>query len=452
MGETELIAQHIVDLNHASLPTKVVEEMKGLLFDYLGVALGGTRTASGRIAAEFSRDLEEKGEATILGFGYRVSAPSAAFSNAILSHSVELDDVDSLAYFHFSPPIFSAALAVAERERAAGRDLLVALAVGCDLMARLSAAMNPSLRDRGFHTTPTCGVFGAAAASAKLLNLDSKATTSALGLAGAQASGLMEMYGVSMQKRINPGPAARAGAVSALLAERGFTGAESILEGERGFVRAYCDEFDRTKLTAGLGKDFPIYVEYKPYACARPIHNAIDCALVIRREHPVDPEQVVGITIYRHPRWADYHKINRPRTYHEAQVSLPYSVAVSLVDGQAFLDQYSEERLQDPLVQRLSEMVEVRVMEDLPRAVSCRMEMTLHDGSKYTTQVDHPKGSSQNPMTPEERRNKFRRLSSPLITENQQNRIEGKVHGLEEVKDVAELLEYLVRTNKGEIK
>jgi 2-methylcitrate dehydratase PrpD len=447
MGETEAVSRYIADLRYTSLPANIVEEMKDLLFDYIGVTLGGTRTASGRIAAEFSRDLEEKGESSIFGFGYRVSAPSATFSNAILSHSIELDDVDDLAYFHFSPPVFSAALAVAEREGASGSEVLAALAAGCDLMARLSAAMNPSLRDRGFHTTPTCGVFGAAAASSKLLNLNVEATTSALGLAGAQASGLMEMYGVSMQKRFNPGPAARSGVVSALLAERGFTGAKTILEGQRGFLRAFCDQFDHTKLTADLGKEFPIHVEYKPYACARPIHNAVDCALRLRREHGIRPEHIVKVSVYRHPLWAHYHTISHPRTYHEAQVSLPYSVAVSLVEGQAFLEQYTEEKLQHPLVQKLSQLVDVRVLEDLPRAVSCRMEVVLDDGSKYSTQVDYPKGSSCSPMTRRERRDKFKSLSSFLLNERRQTKAEEIVYCLEEIGDINELTVLLVPPN-----
>lgn len=444
MGATETVAQYLADLDYPSIPEKILEEMKVLLLDYLGVALGGTGTQSGRIAAQFSQDLGEKGEATIIGFGHRVSAPSAAFANAILSHSIELDDVDSLAYFHFSPPIFSAALAMAEREHSSGRDLIVALVAGCDLMARLSSAMNPSLRDRGFHTTPTCGVFGAAGASVKLLGLDLKGITSTLGLAGAQSSGLMEMYGTSMQKRFNPGPAARGGVVSALLAQRGFTGAETILEGQRGFLRAYCDHFDPQKLVDGLGKKFPIFVEYKPYACARPIHNAIDCALAIRHEHKIDPTHISGITVFRHPRWANYHKIKRPRTYHEAQVSLPYSAAVALIEGEAFVQQYSEKKLRDPIIQKLSEMVEIRTMEGLPRDVSCRMEVLRKDGSKYASQVDYPKGSIENPMTPEERRNKFQRLSSGILDEERQKRVEERVFEMETIEDISGLLHVVV--------
>jgi 2-methylcitrate dehydratase PrpD len=445
MGETETIAKYLAELDYLSIPDKIIEEMKVLLFDYLGVALGGTRTESGKIAAQFSRKLREKGEATIIGFGYRVSAPSAAFSNAILSHSIELDDVDSLAYFHFSPPIYSAALAVAEKEQASGKELLVALAAGCDVMARLSSALNPSHRDRGFHTTAACGIFGAAAASAKLLGLDSKRVVSTLGLAGAQASGLMEFYGTSMQKRFNPGPAARGGVVSAILASMGFTGAETILEGDRGFLRAYSDRVEPHKLTERLGQEFPLFIEYKPYSCARPIHNAIDCALEIRQKHPVDPAQISKITVFRHPRWANYHKINRPRTYHEAQVSLPYAVAISFVEGKAFLQQYSDEKLRDPLVRRLSEMVEIQTVEGLPRDVSCRMEIASNDGSQYESQVDYPKGSIQNPMTTEEKREKFKSLSSEILDGRTARRIEETVFRIEKVKDVSKLLSLVVR-------
>ncbi len=444
MGQTEMIAAYVADLKYSAIPQQVRTDVKTLLFDYLGVALGGAQTKSARIAAEFSREIAGKEESSLIGFGSRVSAPHAAFANAISSHSIELDDVDNLAYFHFSPPVYSAALAVAERERSSGRKLLVALSAGCDVMARLSLTMNPSLRDRGFHTTPTCGVFGAAAAAAKLIELNADGVTSALGLAGAQACGLMEMYGISMQKRFNPGPAAWGGVVSALLARKGFTGAETIIEGERGFLKAYCDRFDLQRLVRGLGKEFPINIEYKAYACARPIHNAIDCALTIRRKHNPDPARITRITVQRHPRWAHYHQITKPRTYHEAQVSLPYSVAVALAEGKAFLPQYTEEKLSDPFIQRLSALVEIRPVDGLPREVSCRMEVTLDTGDRFQSQIDYPKGASQNPLTMEERREKFASLAPDFLDESRQTDIEKMVLALEDLDDVS-LLMNLVR-------
>jgi 2-methylcitrate dehydratase PrpD len=247
-----------------------VKELKSLFFDHFG-AVSEVWQRKVKNCGRILWRLRRKEEPPLWG-SYRVSAPSAAFSNAILSHSIELDDVDAEAYFHFGSPIISAALAMAERERSSGTAFITAVAAGCDLMARLSSAMNPSLRDRGFHTTSTCGVFGAVAASSKLLSLDRNKIVHALGLAGAQSGGLMEFYGTSMQKRFNPGPAARAGLISALLAERGFTGARPFWEGR--FFRAYSDHFDQENCR-GLGMIF-LCILSTSLIRVRPIHNAID--------------------------------------------------------------------------------------------------------------------------------------------------------------------------------
>jgi len=412
---SELLADHFVSLDAADIPQTLIDDAKTLVLDYLGVALAGSQTDSGRISTRFVVETGGYPEATLIGDGRRAPAVHAALANAISSHSVELDDVDVLALFHFSPPVVSAALAVAERERSSGTEFIAAVAVGCEMMARTSAATNPSLRDRGFHTTPSCGVFGATIAAARLLKLDRETTVSALGLAGAQASGVMEMYGPSMQKRFNPGPSARNGVTAALMAKIGFTGAATIFDGERSFCRAFSDRFDVAALTKDLGKDFPVHMEFKPYSCARPIHNAIDCALNIRQELAEPLSQVRAITMRRHPAWAHYHQNAEPRTYHEAQVSLPYSVAVALVEGAALLPQYQDEKLADPVLLRLSRMVKVVPDQTLPRGVSCVMTLETENGRVYRSQVDHPRGSIANPMTAEEMNAKVHLLADKVI-------------------------------------
>jgi len=412
---SELLADHFVSLDAADIPQTLIDDAKTLVLDYLGVALAGSQTDSGRISTRFVVETGGYPEATLIGDGRRAPAVHAALANAISSHSVELDDVDVLALFHFSPPVVSAALAVAERERSSGTEFIAAVAVGCEMMARTSAATNPSLRDRGFHTTPSCGVFGATIAAARLLKLDRETTVSALGLAGAQASGVMEMYGPSMQKRFNPGPSARNGVTAALMAKIGFTGAATIFDGERSFCRAFSDRFDVAALTKDLGKDFPVHMEFKPYSCARPIHNAIDCALNIRQELAEPLSQVRAITMQRHPAWAHYHQNAEPRTYHEAQVSLPYSVAVALVEGAALLPQYQDEKLADPVLLRLSRMVKVVPDQTLPRGVSCVMTLETENGRVYRSQVDHPRGSIANPMTAEEMNAKVHLLADKVI-------------------------------------
>lgn len=435
------LGAHFSRFQYADLTADTRKAVKRLLLDYLGVAVSGSQTESGKVARAFAAVTGGHAEATLIGGTGRVPAMQAAFANAISSHSVELDDIDVLALFHFSPPVYSAALATAEQAGASGKDLLVALAAGCEMMERLSKAANNSLRNRGFHTTPTCGVFGATVASAWLQKLPTEKIVSALGLAGASSSGLMEMYGPSMQKRFNPGPAARNGVTAATIAGLGFTGASTIFDGERGFLAAFTDQNDPQQLVAGLGEPYQLDIEFKPYSCARPIHNAIDCALEIRRKHSPDLDRVRSIEMARHPEWAHYHQNKRPQTYHEAQVSLPYSVAVALTDGQALFAQYNNARLPEPMLLRLSDRVNIVPDASLPRGVSCRMTMTMDDGTQHVAQVDYPKGSIQNPMNDDELRAKFDSLVHPVLGAHRASEIAAMVQGIEDVSDIGQLMQ-----------
>lgn len=443
------LAQHFHQFDYRRLPDASRIAIKRLLLDYLGVAIAGSQTESGHAARMFAQCAGVKAEATLIGDSVRVPAAPAAFANAISSHSIELDDIDVLALFHFSPPVFSAALAAAEQHSASGKQLLVALAAGCEMMERVSRAANSSLRNRGFHTTPTCGVFGATVAAAKLCRLTPAKLASAFGLAGAQASGLMEMYGPSMQKRFNPGPAARNGITAAAMAHFGFTGADTIFEGERGFLRAFTDKSDASQLTAGLDQPYQLDIEFKPYSCARPIHNAIDCALEIRRQHQPKLDDIKHIDMARHPDWAHYHQNKTPRTYHEAQVSLPYSVAVALKEGQALLKQFTDRKLKDPVLRRLSGLVDITVDASLPRGVSCKMTMTMNDGRQFVSQIDYPKGSIQNSMSDAELRVKFDALATPVIGAAHATQLADLVADVEEVSDIGKLMRLTARPRRA---
>ena len=435
------LAAHFGQFEYARLSDATKKSVKRLLLDYLGVAVSGSQTESGQVARKFAAITGGHTESTLIGGDGRVPAMQAAFANAISSHSVELDDIDVLALFHFSPPVYSSSLATAEQVGASGQELLVALAAGCEMMERLSKAANSSLRNRGFHTTPTCGVFGATIATALLQKLPRNKVVSALGMAGASASGLMEMYGPSMQKRFNPGPAARNGVTAATMAGLGFTGAATIFEGERGFLAAFTDKSDPAQLVADLDKPYQLDIEFKPYSCARPIHNAIDCALEIRRKHAPDLTRIKSMHMARHPDWAKYHLNTRPQTYHEAQVSLPYSVAVALTDGQALFAQYNDSRLAEPELLRLSDLLEITSDSSLPRGVSCLLTMTMDDGTQHVSQVDYPKGSIQNPMSDAELRAKFDSLVHPVLGAQRAAEIAALVESIDDCADVGQLMQ-----------
>ena len=434
------VAARFAALRYNDIAPASREAVKKLLMDYLGVALAGSQTESGKIARRFAKEHGAKPQARLIGDNARVDITAASFANAISSHSIELDDIDVLALFHFSPPVYSAALAAAEYAGADGKQLLTALAAGCEMMERASKATNPALRNRGFHTTPTCGVFGATVAAAKVLRLSKDKLVSALGLAGAQVSGLMEMYGPSMQKRFNPGPAARNGVTAARMAQLGFTGADTIFEGERAFLKAFSDKTQPELLSESIKEPYELLIEFKPYSCARPIHNAIDCALDVRNQPGFDVKDVEAIYVDRHPDWARYHQNKTPQTYHEAQVSLPFSVAVALIEGKALLAQYSARNIRNAEVKRLSDVVRINEDPTLPRGVSCRMTVHMRGGRKLASQVDYPKGSIQNPMSEAEMRGKFDSLAVPVIGAKRAAALAEQVMALEKVRDVSELM------------
>lgn len=412
---TRRLAEFVHDSDASYADDGVREDIELLVADYLGVALRGSATDGARIVAEELATERPDRPCTLIGSRRRAEPPAAAMANAVAAHSVELDDVDRLALFHFSPPIVSAALAVAETTRASGPELLRAVTIGCEVMTRLSAAMNPALRDRGFHTTPVCGIFGATAAASRLLGASTDQTASAFGIAGAQAGGLMQMYGPSMQKRLNPGPAARDGVGSALLALRGFEGTDDIIEGDRGVIRAFSGREPDDTCLDGLGQQSWVEIEYKAYACARPIHNAIDAGLAVREALAADGHDVDaidGIRLARHPDWASYHQIPAPRTYHEAQVSVNYGVALALGRGAAFFDDYLETVGKDATVADLAGRVTVQADDSLERGVSCLLTVTTSDGATYTETVDYPTGSPERPMGRDGLRTKFMSLAA----------------------------------------
>lgn len=438
------LATRFSALSFGNITSDTHAAVKRLLMDYLGVALAGSQSESGRIARRFAKEHGGKPQARLIGDNARVPMTAAALANAISSHSIELDDIDVLALFHFSPPVFSAGLAAAEYAGANGKLLLTGLAAGCEMMERVSKAANPSLRNRGFHTTPACGVFGATVAAARVLRLSGEKMVSALGLAGAQASGLMEMYGPSMQKRFNPGPTARNGVTAALMAQLGFTGADTIFEGERGFLKAFSDRTNAEALGQDLKRPYDLLIEFKPYSCARPIHNAIDCALDIRGQPGFDPDAIESIHVARHPDWARYHQNQAPRTYHEAQVSLPFSVAVSFLEGKALLKQYSDRNIRNSHVNRLCGITSISEDASLPRGVSCKMIVKLRGGRLLHSQVDYPKGSIQNPMTEQEMLGKFESLAGSVIGAKRATALAAAVMDIENVRDVSTLLKMTV--------
>ncbi|HWA19447.1 MAG TPA: MmgE/PrpD family protein [Devosia sp.] len=408
-------ARHVLKRGANPLTPDARAEMLVVVRDYLGVTLGGSQIESARIAARYQQRYgAAPAEASLLGHDTRLAAPAAAFANAVAAHSLDMDDTDRRSMLHMSAPVVSAALSVSEAEGSSGGAFLCAVRVGCDIMLAISEAANPGMRDRGFHSTAVCGVFGATAAAGLLLGLSEEKLVSAFGAAGAHAAGLFEIYGPTMQKSLHPGPAAQNGIVAARLAQFGFEGAPSIFDGKSGLFAAFAGNAEPDKARASLGNDGALGIEYKPYSCFRPIHSAIDCALDLRQQI-ADTQSIAAIRIVRHPLWAAYHLIPAPQSEQEAKGSLNHGIAVALVFGAALPEQYSAAAIANPDVRRISSLLAVTVDPSLPRGDSCRLEITLADGQTLVRAADFPRGSVERPLSEAEHEAKFRYLTRPLL-------------------------------------
>jgi 2-methylcitrate dehydratase PrpD len=323
--------------------------------------------------------------------------------------------------------------------------------VGYEVMVRLGKALNPASHyARGFHPTGTCGVFGAAAAAAKILGLSQGEIINALGIAGSQAAGSMEfLTDGSWVKRLHPGWAAHSGIIAALLARRGFSGPASILEGSHGFLHAYSDNPDPAKLVAGLGDSFEVMrASVKPHACCRYKQGPIDGILKIMKENSLEAPDVAevklgilkaGFPIIVEPREAKY----SPRTVVDAQFSMPFGAALAILYGRASPDEYTEANLKSPevreMMSRVSCVSDAELDKAYPRQWPASVEIATKDGKRFSTKIDYPRGDPENPLSWEEVIEKFEGLAAPVFSGEDRAEIISRVRSLETEAGLAAL-------------
>src|SRR4051812_40616634 len=287
---TQALAHLVATTRWDDIPQPVRHQAKRSLMNYFAVALAGCRTGPVEVALRSLAEFSGGRQATVVGRAERVDALSAAFLNAAGANVFDFCDTHVRTVIHPTAPVAPALLALAEMRRGSGsvsgRDLLLAFVLGQEVQARIALAISPAHYDRGWHVTSTCGVFGAAAGSAKLLALDERRMISALGIAATQSAGLCECLGTPA-KSVSVGNAARNGLWSALLAEKGFEGPPEPLAGVQGFYNALGGPTDLALVTDGLGGSWQLMqTSYKPYPCGFVIHPVLDCVLDWRRDHP----------------------------------------------------------------------------------------------------------------------------------------------------------------------
>ena len=428
-AEISMIASFVLNTTYESLSPKALGWAKTAVLDCLGVALAGSKEQSSRICAALAREEKATEEATVYGHGFQSSAIQAAFVNGISAHATDFDH-SFVAGGQPSAPIIPAVFALGETLSASGKQVLEAYAVGFEVAANLALAGQNS-EEAGVPP----GVYGAAAACAKLLASKEAMVEMALGIASAMVSGLGTAQG-TMGKPLGVGLAARSGILAAQLAHAGFTASAPSLPA--------LNQLGRVSALEKYG------VRLKPYPCGGLTHSAIYATIQLRNEHSLVPEMVDRIEVDVPQGTANTIMYRIPETGLQGKFSMGYLVARALIDGKLMLDAFTDEEVRDANVLRLVEKVEMKVDPSLPPSQSsdgsraATVKIRLNNGQTYTRNERFPKGSPQLPMTPDELKEKVRACARGVIAASSFEKAMADISNLESLASIKPLAE-LVR-------
>jgi len=456
MQITKELSQKCYDIAYADLSPEVIDRAKYFLLDYLGVAARGALSESSQPVLNLIRNLDQsKGNATLIGTNIKASPPLAALGNGTAAHSLELDDLANEASVHPGVAVMTAALAAAQAKPCFGKELVVSIVAGYEVAVKLGVALDPAAHyARGFHPTGTCGTLGAAVTAAKILQLQPGGISNSLGIAGSQAAGSMEFLADgSYTKRLHPGWAAHSGIMAALLAQNGFTGPGTIIEGRFGFLHAYspCPNPDRVLKNWGTPYEV-MRTSIKPHACCRYKQGPIDGILKIMRENQLKADDIetvrLGILKAGAPIVAQPEELKaNPQSIVDAQFSMPFGAALAILYGRADLNDYSPENIRSAQVKAVMDRVGCFEAPDLdreyPRKWPAAVIIQTKDGREYRTRIEYPKGDPENPLTWEELIAKFENLTEPVFHPEKRKRIINSVRNLDRSETLDSLMSLL---------
>lgn len=410
------LARRVEAFRAEDLDDAVFAAAKTALIDTLGVTLLGSVEESARIVRALPGSCEAPGAASVCGTDLRTSALDAAMVNGVSSHALDFDDFTEDFGGHPSVPLLPALLAQGEVAGATWREVAAAYAVGVELETRLAHAVHMHHYEKGWHPTATLGVFGASAACAHLLKLDVEHTATALAIAASLASGLKGNFG-TMTKPLHVGQCARSGLYAALLAQRGFSANQDVLEHRQGFLAVYngAGNYDVDKLLAPWFSP-PVLLSpglsIKQFACCGSTHPSISMALALRENNQLESEAIERIGIATHPLRLPHTDKPFPRTPLEAKFSIQYTVARALTSGKVLLADFENDAFLQPEIQRLLAVTEVGADPDMARrnerCFGAEVSVKLKNGEVLQERTENMPGRGPaNPMSEEELRDKF---------------------------------------------
>ena len=459
---TDYVAGFIVDTRSRDIPQDVAHLGKRSVLDGIGLALAGAASECGHISRRYLESLgivSDRGS-TVIGSSLRVPARFAAFANGLAIHADDYDDTQLAVakdrvyglLTHPTAPALPPALALAERDRRNGADLMLAYQIGVEVECKVAEAILPRHYQHGFHSTATCGSIGAAAAAAKLLGLNREATRRALSLGATQAGGLRENFG-TMTKPFHAGRAAENGVVAAEIAALGLTASPNGLEAERGFFRAAGGGYSPEMIDGKLGSPWTFSspgVSIKPHPSGSLTHPGMAVMLGLIREHDIKPANVKRVAVGTNHNMPNALIHHQPKNELQAKFSMEFCMAILLIERQGGLEQFTDEVVNRPDVQAMIQKVAFGVHPEAEAAGFDKMttiiEVELDDGKLVRGRADFGKGSPANPMTDAELSEKFSQCAAwGGLDGNTTKAVLDLVWRLEDLPDVNELTKLLRR-------
>lgn len=435
---TRTLARYVVGARFEDLPAAVRREATRTFLNWVGVAIGGSHHETLDVAVAALAPFSGPPQAGLFGRTERFDIMNGAFLNGVSSHIFDYDDTHLKTVIHPAGPVASAILAYAELHPVSGADFLNALVLGIEAECRIGNAVYPNHYDVGWHITGTAGVFGAAAAAGRLMGLTERQMVYALGLAASQPVGLRESFG-SMNKSFNPGRAAANGLFAAILAARGFTSSDGMIEARRGWANTVSTKQDYRAITEGLGTRYESLLNtYKPFACGIVMHPAIDAAIQLRDAENLTPERIARIDLKVHPLVLELTGKTAPQAGLEGKFSIYHAVAVALAEGAAGEKQFSDRAVRDPVIRALRDKV-VPVVTPGIDAAQVEMTVTLADGRSLHRRIEHALGSVERPMSDAALERKFIDLAEGVLPEAQARRVMGLCWSLETLKNAGDV-------------
>ncbi len=414
--ETVRLGAYAASLRYEDLPSAVVQRAKDCIIDTLACIAFGNTLPWSQLIVGYARQNGVGGKSYIFGdANFPVSAPMAALANGALAHAFELDSLTRPnAGVHPGATLLSAALAIAHEHGGNGKDLLTAFVAGAEVMIRIGLATKHSNEARGFHAPGTTGPFGGAVAAGWMLGLDAAAMTNALGIAASLSSGIMEFARSgtgAMVKRLHIGRSAESGVLAANLAATGFSGPRTALEGELGFLKVFCREWDTALLTRGLGENFTtLSILLKRYACHANAQTPVQAIEDLMKEHRFSGEDVLAVEISGNERMATIHNISAPSDVMMAQYSVPFSVALANFHDVRNPRSFNETNLNDPNIRSLSSRISLSVSPESHGTLASTTTVRLKDGRVLTHTVHEFSGAPSRPLDQQSLHEKYELL------------------------------------------